>query len=220
MSRAVPLPAPREGRLARLRRLTRAREGIAVTEFGFVAPIFMLLLMGIFDVGYAIYIQTALQGAVQEGARQASLENTLWSDIEARVNNKVRTVVPSSDPDTVISFTLDPTYYQNYNEIGLPEDFTDKERGSPPVKNGVYDSDECFVDRNGNRTWDRDVGIAGRGGAQDVVSIKASIEFRRVFPFWKLIGQPDTTRLEATTFLRNQPFSAQAARVGVRICPV
>lgn len=210
-ARAAPM-----GRLARLRSLRALRrneDGIAITEFGFVAPIFCLMLMGIFDQGYALYIQSALQGAVQEGARQASLENTLWSDIQASVNAKVRRVVPSSDPNTVISFTLDPTYYQNYNEIGLPEDFTDTNG------NSRYDHPECFVDRNGDRVWNQDVGIAGRGGAQDVVSIRASITFKRVFPFWKLIGQPDRQTLTATTFLRNQPFSAQAARVGVRICP-
>lgn len=205
---------PRRARRALLSRLRRNEDGIAITEFGFVAPIFCLLLMGIFDQGYALYIQSALQGAVQEGARQASLENTLWANIESTVNQKVRNVVPSSDPNTVISFTLDPTYYQNYNDIGLPEDFTDSNG------NGVYNvATECFVDRNGNRQWDQDVGVAGRGGAQDVVSIRASITYRRVFPFWKMIGQPDTTTLSATTFLRNQPFSAQASRVGVRICP-
>lgn len=203
----------RLARLKLLRGLRRNSEGIAATEFGFVAPVFCLLLMGIFDQGYALYIQSALQGAVQEGARQASLENTAWTDIEATVNRKVRNVVPSSDPATVISFTLDPQYYQNYNEIGLPEDFTDTNG------NGRYDLPECFVDRNGDRTWDQDVGIAGRGGAQDVVSIQASITFKRVFPFWKMIGQPDQTTLQATTFLRNQPFSAQTTRVGVRVCP-
>ena len=209
----------RESRLARLRGLRRDKDGLAVTEFAFVAPIFLLMLMGIFDQGFAMYIQSALQGAVQDGARQASLENTLFADIEARVNQQVRNVVPTSDPSTEITFTLDPTYYQNYNEIGMPEDFEDKFRGSPSVQNGVYDADECFVDRNGNRQWDQDVGLAGRGGAQDVVSIKASLTYKRIFPVWNMIGQPQTQVLTATTFLRNQPFSAQATRVGVRICP-
>lgn len=212
--------APRRNRLLTLRRLKRDERGIAITEFGFVAPIFLLMLMGIFDQGFAMYIQSVLQGATQEGARQASLENTLWSDIESRVNQQVRNVVPSSDPSTQITFALDPTYYQNYNEIGMPEDFEDKFRGTPSVKNGIYDPDECFVDRNGNRQWDQDVGLEGRGGAQDVVSIRASLTYRRIFPFWKMVGQPQDQVLTATTFLRNQPFSAQATRVGVRICPI
>lgn len=219
IGRSEPMARLRKDRLSPLRRLGRDEKGLAITEFGFVAPVFLLLLMGIFDQGFAMYIQAVLQGATQEGARQASLENTLWTDIEARVNQQVRNVVPSGDPDTEITFDLDPTYYQNYNEIGMPEDFEDTAKGNPAVKNGTYDADECFVDRNGNRQWDQDVGLAGRGGAQDVVSIKASLTYKRIFPFWKMIGQPQDQVLTATTFLRNQPFSAQATRVGVRICP-
>lgn len=199
------------------RRLAADSDGIAITEFAFVAPTFLLLLMGVFDYGFALYADSVLQGAVQNGARRASLENTLWTDIEAQVNKEVRNVVPTSDPNTEITFTLDPSYYQNYNDIKLPEDFTDKERAG--VKNGVYDPDECFVDRNSNGVWDQDVGLAGRGGAQDVVSIKASLTYKRIFPFWKMIGQPDQQTLTATSYLRNQPFSAQASRVGVQICP-
>ncbi len=205
-----------EGRLRRLRRLSRSREGLAATEFAFVAPIFLLMLMGIFDLGFAMYIQAALQGATQEGARQASLENTLFSEIEAKVNRQVRNVVPTGDPNTEITFTLDPSYYQNYTDVELPEDFEDKARAG--VKDGVHQSDEWFVDRNGSGFWEEDVGLAGRGGAQDVVSIKASITYRRIFPFWKMIGQSQDQVLSATTYLRNQPFSAQATRVGVRKC--
>lgn len=240
-----------EGRLARLRRLRRNERGLAATEFAFVAPIFLLMLMGIFDQGFAMYIQAALQGAVQEGARQASLENTQFSDIAARVNTQVRNVVPSGDPNTEITFTLDPTVYQSYNELQMGEHFVDAERapftrnnaydgdeaftdsngndiwdpGEPytdknrGVKNGVRDADECFTDQNGNGVWDNDIGIAGRGSGQDVVSIRASLTYKRIFPFWKMIGQPQNQLLTANTFLRNQPFSAQSQRTGVTICP-
>ena len=199
--------------LLRMRRLLRERDGVAITEFGFVAPIFIMLLMAVFDQGYSLYIQAALQGAVQDGARQASLENDLWSDITDKVNRQVRNVVPSSDPNTIISFDLDRSFYYDYNDINTPEDYTDTNG------NGSYDSTECFVDRNGNGEWDQDVGQTGKGGAQDVVSIKASITYNRIFPLWKMIGQPQAQTLTATTFLRNQPFSARAQRVGVKICP-
>lgn len=244
IAKLIPSPFRRTAR-----RITADQRALAVTEFGFVAPVFCLMLMGIFDYGYMLYIQTVLQGAVQDGARRASLENTLWTDIESRVNTQVRQVIPSTDPATEISFTLDPTYYQNYQDIGLPEDFEDKERN--PVKNGVYDegetfndknknkkwdpgepftdaergtkdgiyqTDEWYVDRNNNSQWDQNVGLIGRGGAQDVVSIKAQVTYKRIFPFWKMIGQDQNKTLIATTYLRNQPFSAQAARVGVRRC--
>lgn len=208
---AVSLPT----KAARLRRLGADERGISVTEFGFIAPTFLLMLMGIFDHGYAMYAQAALNGAVQEGARQASLENTLWTDIEARVNTQVRQVIPTTDPNTQISFSLDPSFYQNYDDITRPEVFEDKVGGTP----NVYDANECFVDRNGNRTWNADVGITGRGGAQDVVSIRATVRYTRIFPFWKMIGQPQQITLTANTFLRNQPFAGQAVRTGERICP-
>lgn len=200
-------------RLRRMARLARNEDGVAVTEFGFVAPVFLMLLMAVFDYGFALYADSVLHGAVQNGARRASLENTLWTDIEAQVNKEVRNVVPTSNPDTEITFTLDPTYYQNYNDVDLPEDFTDANG------NGEYDNTECFVDRNSNNQWDEDVGLAGRGGAQDVVSIKASLTYKRIFPFWKMVGHSDAVTLTATSYLRNQPFSAQASRVGVQICP-
>lgn len=251
MSAARCLGRPGEGRLARLRRLRKDRDGLAATEFGFVAPIFLLLLMGIFDQGFAMYIQAALQGAVQEGARQASLENTQWGDITARVNTQVRNVVPTGDPNTEITFTLDPTVYQSYNELQMGEHFTDKERApftqngtydgdeaftdsngneiwdpgesfsdkNRGVKNGTRDSDECFVDQDGDKVWDSNVGVSGRGSGQDVVSIKASLTYKRIFPFWNMVGQPQNQVLTASTFLRNQPFSAQSQRTGVTICP-
>lgn len=269
--------------LRRLKGLPENRDGIAITEFAFVAPVFMMMLMGIFDIGYSMYIQSALQGAVQEGARRASLENTLWTDIENRVNAQVKQVIPSSDPNTVISFTLDRTAYGEYSDVKVPEIFEDIERGATmngrydPAEsytdtngngrydegepfadsngngrwedkepfsdsngNGVWDSperftdtlrggvlnkthdpDEYFIDRNGNSCWNDDVGssITGnnKGGAQDVVAIKATIEYKRIFPLWKFVGQPQNQVLVAQTFLRNQPFSARTQRVGVRM---
>lgn len=255
--------------------------GIAITEFGFVAPIFFMMLMGVFDLGFSYYAQSVLQGAVQEGARRASLENMLWSDIEADVQKQVLAVLPSSDPDTEISFNLEEKSYENYQSVAMPEVFEDKERDfelngqydgpepfedlntngkwdpgepftdQPPYnrayddgesftdtnKNGIWDSDEyfddeprghrnntydpdeCFVDQNSNTVWDSDIGISGRRGAQDVVWIKASVNYKRIFPLWRFIGQPQELQLTAQSYLRNQPFDARPGRADVRICP-
>jgi len=199
--------------LRRVRRLPGERSGTSTIEFAVVAPVFLAMLMAVFDLGFLVYAKAVLQGAVEDGARSASLENTTWVDIENRVNSQVMSVIPVQNADTDISFDFDPTYYGNYSDIALPEDFTDSN------SNGIWDTNECFVDRNSNRTYDTDVGLAGRGGAQDVVSISAEVTYRRIFPLWSLIGQDPDYTIAARTYLRNQPFSAQAARVGVRVCP-
>jgi hypothetical protein len=196
-----------------LRRLGRNRKGMAATEFAFVAPVFLGIMLMAAEFGFAAYARSVLQGAVEQAARRASLENWRWEDIQEEVESQVKTVIPASDADTQISFRLDPTYYASYVDIELPEDFTDANG------NGEWDTNECFVDRNSNASYDIDVGIAGRGGAQDVVSIDAELEYVRPFPLWGLFNISQTQTIRVSTYLRNQPFSAQAARVGVRICP-
>ena len=200
-------------RLRPVRRLAGDRSGSAVVEFAIVAPVFLAMLMAVFDLGFLVYAKAVLQGAVEDGARSASLENTQWTAIEDKVNGQVMSVIPVDNAETDISFSFDPSYYGNYADVALPEDFTDSNA------NGVRDANECFVDRNGNRAYDTDVGLAGRGGAQDVVSIRAAVTYKRIFPLWSMIGQTQDYTISAQTYLRNQPFSAQAARVGVRICP-
>lgn len=191
----------------------RDQRGISAVEFALVGPMFISVLMATFDLGFGVYTKAVLQGAIEEASRKASLENDQWATIEIKVKDQILAVIPSSDPSTDISFNLDRKAYEDYDDLILPEDFTDTN------SNGTRDSTECYVDRNNNRQYDTNVGIAGRGGAQDVVSIKASVTFKRSFPLWSLIGQSQNQLIEATTFLRNQPFGAQAARVGVRICP-
>lgn len=195
------------------RRLASSTEGVAVVEFGFIAPIFVMLLLAVFDLGFGMYAKTVLQGAVEEASRTASLENTKWDEIKDRVNTQVRMVIPSSDPETDISFELDEKFYENYDDVVTPEHIIDK----APF-DGILNPGECFWDRNDNRTHDKDVGVKGRGGAQDVVSIKAEVEFKRAFPLWRLLNQPSTLKLTARTYLRNQPFGARAGRVERKVC--
>jgi Flp pilus assembly protein TadG len=193
--------------------LAKDERGISVVEFALIGPMFISVLMATFDLGFGVYTKSVLQGAVEDAARQASLENTQWTTIKNRVNQQILAVIPAANAATDITFNLDSQYYEDYDDVIVPEDFTDTNT------NGQWDSNECFVDRNNNRTYDTNVGIAGRGGAQDVVSIKASVTYVRIFPLWSLVGQANTQTIEAATYLRNQPFSAQTARTGIRICP-
>jgi Flp pilus assembly protein TadG len=183
------------------------QNGISTVEFGLLGSVFLTFLMGVFDIGYGVYTKAVLQGALEEAGRTASLENTTNDSIDTRISQQVNAI---NSPGTI---TVSRTYYENYDDVKLPEDFTDGNN------NGIKDSNECFVDRNGNKQWDADVGLSGRGGAQDVVAFTATVQYTRLFPLWKLLGQSDQQTLTATTHLRNQPFSAQAGRVGVNICP-
>ena len=61
-------------RFLRKKKLARDESGATLVEFAFVAPTFLLMLMGLFDLGYSVYMRSALTGAVQNAARSAALE--------------------------------------------------------------------------------------------------------------------------------------------------
>jgi Flp pilus assembly protein TadG len=206
-------PDHARGVLCRIRRILRNNSGIAAVEFALLAPVFLGVLLTVFEFGFAFYARAVLQGAVEEAARTASLENTEFTAISQRVSDQVTNVIPASDADTDISFELDPVYYSNYVDLVLPEDFEDNNN------NDQWDSNECFVDRNSNATYDTDVGLEGRGGAQDVVAITATLSYARPFPLWRMFGLEPRQTIRVSTYLRNQPFSAQAAQTSVQICP-
>lgn len=183
------------------RRLRRGERGTAMVEFALTAPMFLLLLMGIVDYAWQIYARQVLQGAVSFAARAATLETNAGSQtaLDAAVRRKVLQVYPNAE----LTFTRKA--YESYDEIGDPEPFTDKN------SNGIYDSGECFEDRNGNGNWDADRGATGNGGAEDVVLYTASMQYKRVLPVWKMLGQPQETTMAASTILRNQPYNVNTA---------
>ncbi|WP_336978092.1 TadE/TadG family type IV pilus assembly protein [Altererythrobacter fulvus] len=184
--------------------------GATLPEFAIVLPTFLLLLFGIFDLGQGIYVQSVLQGAIQDAGRDAGLESgTSQKDvIDQYVRDQLRPIAISNP-----TYTIERKNYSSFADVGRPEDFTDSN------KNDKYDSNECFVDENGNNSWDGDVGKGGQGGANDVVLYTVTVSYNRVFPLWKLISSEERSDVSASTVLRNQPFGPQAGRATKQVCP-
>jgi Flp pilus assembly protein TadG len=64
------------------RRRGSPRRGQTLVEFALILPIFLLLLVGIFDFGRAIYAYNTVNNAAREGGRLAIVDQTL-ADIQA-----------------------------------------------------------------------------------------------------------------------------------------
>lgn len=187
-----------------LRRNTR---GTAMVEFALTAPVFLLILMGIFDYCWQLYAQQVLQGAVSQAARASTLEG--YAGTQAGLDSRVRTKVIEVFKHADVQFSRKS--YDSYNQVGKPEPFTDKNG------NNQWDSGECFEDVNGTGSWEADSGRNGNGGADDVVLYIVSMKFKRVLPVWKMLGQPQEMTLKSSTILRNQPYSTSSAS-GAVIC--
>lgn len=55
--------------------MSRNDRGAAVVEFALVAPLLILLLVGIAEFGRAYYLQTTLSGSAREAVRTMALDN-------------------------------------------------------------------------------------------------------------------------------------------------
>lgn len=188
-----------------LRSLRRDSSGATLLEFAFVAPVLVLMLMGLFEFGFQVYARSVLQGAVQEAARDATLEGgeISISALDSSVREQVRNVIPSAD------VTFERTNYANFSDVNQPEEFTDNNG------DGLCNNNEPFEDVNDNGVWDADRGQDGLGGARDAVLYEATAQFDRVFPLHQMMGWDKRVTIDASTVLRNQPFETQEVRTPV-----
>jgi hypothetical protein len=89
-----------------LRRPTRAANGRsrgqAIAEFAIVIPLFLLLLVGLFDLGRAVFAYNTLTNAAREGARTA-IVNQYQPTIVQRAKNATA-IVELNDPSVIVNF--------------------------------------------------------------------------------------------------------------------
>ncbi|BAI96286.1 hypothetical protein Sj15T_06060 [Sphingobium sp. TA15] len=191
-----------------IKHLHRDESGVAAVEFGITASAFLALLLGGFDVGHTLYMQTVLQGTVQKAGRDLTLssgaEAAQQLAIDGRVRDAVRRLNASlSDEDIIIT----REYYADFTkaQAAQPEDAD---------QDGICEPGEVWVDRNFNNVYDSKGGSSGQGGAKDVVVYSVTVSYPRLFPVARLIGMSETVKLNATTVLANQPYGDQANRSG------
>lgn len=179
------------------RALLADRSGATIVEFALVAPVLVTLLLGLFDTGYNLYTASILQGAIQEAARDSTIEGATPTALDAKVSEAVRNIAPNA----TIAFSRKS--YADFSDIDTPEDFTDVN------DNGVCDAGEPYEDANGNGFWDTDRGTAGQGGARDAVLYSVTVTYPHAFPVGSLIGLSDKFSVKSQTVLRNQPYALQ-----------
>lgn len=82
-----------------------SENGQSMVEFAFSLVILITLVVGIVDVGRALFTYMALRDAAQEGAQYASIHPTAISDIESRVRYG-SDLLQSITDDIVIQVTV------------------------------------------------------------------------------------------------------------------
>lgn len=179
------------------RKLLRDQSGAALMEFGLVLPTFILMTMGLLDIGHIFYARSLLIGAVEEAARSSSLETADTSQADEQVRKMVSHIAPGA------TITSSRASYFDFADIGRPERWNDADG------DGICSGGESYTDENASGAWDPDVGGSGNGGASDVVIYTVTMKFDRLFKIPLLPGDKEQT-LVVQTVKKNQPFADQA----------
>lgn len=190
-------------------RLLRDRRGATLVEFAMIAPVMLLLLMGLFDLCYRSYAQSILTGAVQAAGRRATLEGNASGTSTAAIDDAVVKQVRAIARD--VRWESSRKHYSAFGDVRA-EPFDDTNH------NNQYDVGECYSDVNANLRWDSDAGSTGQGGANDITLYSMSMTYPRLFPLYGLMGLSTEQTISAQTLLKNQPYGAQSANSPDTIC--
>ena len=191
-----------------LKRFAGDESGVTIVEFAFVAPPLVLMLVGGLDFAHRSYVHSIMQGALNDAARRASVEDpsvggtgTIEERVAALVTAQTKPVAPSA------TLVVTQSNYFDFSGIGNPEKIV-----KDIDEDGTYDEEDgdCFSDLNGNGEFDLDTGREGRGGANDVVFYEATMTMNALLPLRSFLGGSDVYTLKAETAIRNQPWATQA----------
>lgn len=86
----------------------RNERGAALVEFAVVAPLLLLLVFGIVDLGRALYTHVTIQEAAQEGALYGSFSPGNHALVVQRVLDSVQRPTLTSGEVTVVCVATDP----------------------------------------------------------------------------------------------------------------
>lgn len=204
--------------LRHARRIARDRRGVTIIEFAMIFPVMALMMMGLGDMLYNMYVKQLLSGAIQKAARDSAIQGGAQQTaaIDARVLQLMAGVMRPPTPScattpAVGTYCSTRISYAAFSSVG-PEQFDD-DNG-----NKQRDPGECYTDVNGNGRWDAEPGTTGQGGANDVTLYRISITYPRIFPVAGLLGMPQYQTASAQTLLKNQPYATQVAPTVQRLC--
>lgn len=189
-----------------LAKLRRDQAGAAIVEFALVAPTMVVMMMGVFELGHTMYVQSVVNGAMQEAGRDSTVERANLANIETQVRRRVGPVAPGA------VFEFKRAFQQQYVTINRKEPFSDLDG------DGKCNDGEPYEDLNDNGIRDLATGVDGQGNARDVVVFQVDVEYDRLFPMPSLSGWSNENTVVGRTILRNQPFRQQDRSVSIEGC--
>lgn len=192
--------------MTRASSLARDEAGATIVEFALVLAPLLAVILGFTELAYQSYVRSILQGALNDVARIAAVENPNLGDasdpLETRIRNRVKERMSPLVKSATYAFDI--RNYQDFASVGKPEALVTDVNG-----NGSYDPGDCWEDSNPNRTFDLDAGQSGVGGSDDVVIYQVTLTAPNLLPVGPFVGSDGWFNTRAATTIRIQPYDDQ-----------
>jgi Flp pilus assembly protein TadG len=183
-----------------LRQFARARDGVAALEFAFIAPVFLMLMMGVIETSLLMLTQNTLENAIFAATRTGKTGYTASGSTQV---DTIRAALNSRAISFIDTTQLNLSYksYNQFDQIGQPEPFVDAN------SNGVRDNGENYTDVNANGQYDTDMGASDVGGSSEVVVYTVTYPWRINTPMiGRLFTNNGNLTLTARAVVQNEPY--------------
>lgn len=101
--------------------MRRSSPGQSLVEFALILPLFVLLLVGLFDLGHAVYATSTVNNAAREGARLAVVDQMEVDICAAARSAAVGLDVSTSEPCNINDLSHRVTLAVDYRDPSDPE---------------------------------------------------------------------------------------------------
>lgn len=103
-----------------IERARHRRRGVAVVETAVIAPVLILGMLGMMEVGWAFMVRQTVTLASREGARAAALPGGVMTDVEAAVDAAMGAAGLTGYTTTSDVSTLGPTDTEVTVSVSIP----------------------------------------------------------------------------------------------------
>jgi Flp pilus assembly protein TadG len=159
--------------------------GVAAVEFAIVGPLFLMLLLAIFELGYMVFVQSVLDSSARTAARlvrtgQAQAGGNAETDFETALCNGVSSIIGCSN----LIYQVQEFASWSATQTAL---------NTPPQR-----------DKNGNLVT---AGFTA-GNCGDIVAVQVTYNYKFFTPWiaQQLGGSLQSAFLMSTVVFQNEPF--------------
>ncbi|WP_339630244.1 TadE/TadG family type IV pilus assembly protein [uncultured Sneathiella sp.] len=194
-----------------IRALAQDTKATTAVELAMVAPVLIIVLVGIIELSLAMFINTVVEGSLKDASRLG-----LTGQIQEGSSNTQALVDMLNEASLGLLglTTADVTtlVYENFAYVGQGEEYTDLSGdgswtpGPYTHSDGtVYPDGEPWVEVNGNGIYDEDFGVAGMGAQGDIVLY--TVEYNWNFLSGQVIPiLGGIIPMRASIVVRNEPY--------------